>query len=423
MLVDGGASAYFFERPEENRVYPIPSGGENDHSRVRDGHARLPLAAREHHLRPGRGVRRRGPAAGRGRHRQARPGDEPRAGRRAPAAGRVRADAAGGRRHAACGARARRCSRASAGAPRAATAGGRRSAAATRSRRARTPTPRSPPQPCAGPACSTRITPEYEFSSSAPDIGDFVAQDPASTNLRKPLIGADDKVVTDGRSGLFCPFNAGKTTITVKAGGLAYSTEVTVQAGSVQRPCGTRPLNPDRFTRAPARRRRPRRPRRRRRPRRHPRRSSRRRRRRSTSPSRASVSARARRPAPSFPEAPPPPLDEPVPAQRQTARGLGARDPAAARGRVRAPDPARRRGDPRLRGEARGGGRAGAVQRRRRLPRRRPRAGRRLPLRPGRARRLRRRDAAARPAPARARDRRRRPSTSPSTLPYRSRRP
>ena len=83
--------------------------------------------------------------------------------------------------------------------------------------------------------------------SSDPDIGDFVSQDPASTNLRKPLIGAGDKVVTDRRSGLFCPFNAGKTTVTVKAGGLAYTAEVTVQAGSVQRPCGTRPLNPERF--------------------------------------------------------------------------------------------------------------------------------------------------------------------------------
>src|SRR5262249_26198721 len=28
-LVDGGASAYFFERPEENRMYPIPSGATN----------------------------------------------------------------------------------------------------------------------------------------------------------------------------------------------------------------------------------------------------------------------------------------------------------------------------------------------------------------------------------------------------------
>jgi hypothetical protein len=104
-----------------------------------------------------------------------------------------------------------------------------------------------PPDLCAGSACSTRISPEYEFDSSDPDIGDFVAQDPASANLRKPLIGAGDKVVTDHHSGLFCPFNAGTTIVTVKAGGLAYSSVVTVQAGSVQRPCGTRPLSPTRF--------------------------------------------------------------------------------------------------------------------------------------------------------------------------------
>jgi hypothetical protein len=109
-----------------------------------------------------------------------------------------------------------------------------------------------PPQPCTAATCNTRIPPEYEFTSSAPDIGDFVAQDPTSTNLRKPLLGADDKVVTDRRSGLFCPFNAGKTMITVKTGGLAYSAEVTVQAGSVQRPCGTRPLDPERFTKPAA---------------------------------------------------------------------------------------------------------------------------------------------------------------------------
>src|SRR5262249_317337 len=61
-----------------------------------------------------------------------------------------------------------------------------------------------PPDQCSAATCSTRIAPEFEFSSSDPDIGDFVAQDPASTNLRKPLIGADDKVVTDNHSGLFC---------------------------------------------------------------------------------------------------------------------------------------------------------------------------------------------------------------------------
>ncbi len=106
-----------------------------------------------------------------------------------------------------------------------------------------------PPEQCTVSGCSTRISPEYRFTSSDPDIADFVAQDPNSTNLRKPLIGPDDKVVSAGASGLLCPFNAGTTTVTISAGGFSYSERVTVLDGSVQRPCGTRPLRPDRFER------------------------------------------------------------------------------------------------------------------------------------------------------------------------------
>ncbi len=91
--------------------------------------------------------------------------------------------------------------------------------------------------------------PEYSFTSSDPDIADFVRQDPASTNLHKPYLDANDKVVTDNSSGLLCPFNAGTTTVTISAGGYSYSEPVTVQGGSVRRPCGTRPLRPDRFKR------------------------------------------------------------------------------------------------------------------------------------------------------------------------------
>jgi hypothetical protein len=105
-----------------------------------------------------------------------------------------------------------------------------------------------PPAQCTGATCSSRAEPEFAFSSSDPDIADFVRQDPASTNLRKPFIGPGDAVVTDSRSGLLCPFNAGTTTVTVSAGGRAFSQRLTVLDGSVQRPCGTRPLNPDRFT-------------------------------------------------------------------------------------------------------------------------------------------------------------------------------
>lgn len=100
---------------------------------------------------------------------------------------------------------------------------------------------------CQQSNCATRVTPEYRFTSSDPDVADFVAVDPATTNLRKPLQGADGKVVTDATSGLLCAFNPGTTTLTVSAGGMSYSQLVTVQTGSVQQPCGTRPLSPDKF--------------------------------------------------------------------------------------------------------------------------------------------------------------------------------
>jgi hypothetical protein len=109
-----------------------------------------------------------------------------------------------------------------------------------------------PANQCLVAGCATRLNPEFSFASSDPDIADFVRQDPASTNLRKPFLDTNDKVVTDNTSGLLCTFNAGTTTVTVSAGGFSYSEQVTVQGGSVQRPCGTRPLRPDRFKRASA---------------------------------------------------------------------------------------------------------------------------------------------------------------------------
>ncbi len=106
-----------------------------------------------------------------------------------------------------------------------------------------------PPDQCLVAGCAARLNPEYSFTSSDPDIADFVRQDPASNNLRKPYLDVNDKVVTDSSSGLLCTFNAGTTTVTVSAGGFSYSEQVTVLGGSVQRPCGTRPLRPDRFKR------------------------------------------------------------------------------------------------------------------------------------------------------------------------------
>jgi hypothetical protein len=97
------------------------------------------------------------------------------------------------------------------------------------------------PAECQGPRCSSGLFPEYSFTSSDPDIADFVAHDPSSLNPRSVLL-VHEKPVADSSSGLLCPFNAGTTTVTVTAGGLSYSSRVTVLAGTAQRPCGTVPL-------------------------------------------------------------------------------------------------------------------------------------------------------------------------------------
>jgi hypothetical protein len=115
-------------------------------------------------------------------------------------------------------------------------------AAAPRGCEVMNPDPYVPiPSECQGSKCSTAVFPEYAFTSSNPDIANFVAHDPASPNPRNVLL-VKDKPVLDSSSGLLCAFNSGTTTVTVASGGLAYSTKVTVLAGSVQRPCGTTPL-------------------------------------------------------------------------------------------------------------------------------------------------------------------------------------
>ncbi|HXP99560.1 MAG TPA: hypothetical protein VN845_05795 [Solirubrobacteraceae bacterium] len=104
-----------------------------------------------------------------------------------------------------------------------------------------------PPALCRQSDCSSAIQPEYTFTSSEPEIANFVAQDPNSTNLRKPLQNAEGHPIPDPRSGILCAFNAGTTTVTISAGGLSYSIPVTVQGGSVEQPCGTVPLSPSHF--------------------------------------------------------------------------------------------------------------------------------------------------------------------------------
>lgn len=98
------------------------------------------------------------------------------------------------------------------------------------------------PSNCVGAACANGIFPEYEFSSSRTDIGDFVQPNLASPDPHAVLLGANEKPIHDALSGLFCAYNAGTTIVTISAGGLSSSLPVTVQAGSVRRPCGTQPL-------------------------------------------------------------------------------------------------------------------------------------------------------------------------------------
>ncbi len=97
------------------------------------------------------------------------------------------------------------------------------------------------PTKCLGAKCSTGVFPEYTFTSSDPAIADFVESDPASPNPRNVLL-VGERPVADSSSGLLCAFNPGMTTVTVTTGGLSYSQQVTVLGGTAQRPCGTTPL-------------------------------------------------------------------------------------------------------------------------------------------------------------------------------------
>jgi hypothetical protein len=110
------------------------------------------------------------------------------------------------------------------------------------------------PENCFGAACSTALEPEYEFTSSRKDIGDFVAPNLASTEHNAVLLNSKQEPVRDAHSGLFCAFNKGETTITLKTGGLSSSMKIKVEPGSVRRPCGTTKLEslPEKESSAPA---------------------------------------------------------------------------------------------------------------------------------------------------------------------------
>ena len=97
------------------------------------------------------------------------------------------------------------------------------------------------PSNCVGTACANGLFPEYEFSSSNVEIGDFVKPNLASGEANAVLLEHEEPI-HDPKSGLFCAYNSGTTIVTISTGGLSASLPVTVQAGSVRRPCGTVPL-------------------------------------------------------------------------------------------------------------------------------------------------------------------------------------
>jgi hypothetical protein len=92
-----------------------------------------------------------------------------------------------------------------------------------------------------GRPCGVEIQPEYRFTSSRPDIANFVEVDPASTSASAVFLDSSGKPVPDPSSGLLCTFNSGTTIVSIETGGLSYSVPVVVQPGSVARPCGTVP--------------------------------------------------------------------------------------------------------------------------------------------------------------------------------------
>ena len=92
-----------------------------------------------------------------------------------------------------------------------------------------------------GRPCGLEIQPEYRFTSSRPDIANFVEVDPTSTSASAVFLDANGKPVPDPTSGLLCAFNSGTTIVSIETGGLSYSVPVVVQPGSVARPCGTVP--------------------------------------------------------------------------------------------------------------------------------------------------------------------------------------
>ena len=91
---------------------------------------------------------------------------------------------------------------------------------------------------CRGANCDHQVAVEYSFDSSDPEVGDFLAR-AGEGGIKDP----DSNNVPDPSSPLFCAKGPGTTTVSVTAGGLSYSTPVTVTADRVRPSCWQEPLD------------------------------------------------------------------------------------------------------------------------------------------------------------------------------------
>ncbi len=112
------------------------------------------------------------------------------------------------------------------------------------------------PANCVGAICPPNgpgLLPAYSFTSSNEEVGRFVEQELHSAepnavkfnSKEEPIFEVgrrNAKGLVESKSGLFCALNPGETKVTISAGGLSATLAVTVEAGSVRRPCGTVPI-------------------------------------------------------------------------------------------------------------------------------------------------------------------------------------
>ncbi len=199
IVAAAGRSAYFYDSPEKNVKLPSLRAGGARNPDLRHWHARL---RQFDERRSGwRLHRREWVPAGQGRRGRTRPANATRAGQREADPGRRRTGDGSDRRHAAAPqpSGAVRSTRTP-------TALGQRCKRRIRRRPDEPLHPISSNSSCVGNECSKGVLPEFSFSSSNTEVGDFVDQNLATGNPRAVLLGSNGKPIPNHESGLFCAY-------------------------------------------------------------------------------------------------------------------------------------------------------------------------------------------------------------------------